>query len=241
MRILIVDDERLARDRLRRLVNELPDCEVAGEAGDGADAVRIAERVRPEVVLLDVRMPGMDGIEAARHLSGAEPPPAIIFTTAYGDHALEAFEARAVDYLVKPVRAERLATALRTARQPNRAQIGGTGIGEPRQQLCARLGGELQLVAVADVRFFRAEHKYVTVRHGGGEILLEESLKSLEEEFGDRFLRVHRKALVAPVWVGGLAKSAEGRPSIWFHDIGDTIEVSRRHLPTVRQRLRAGH
>jgi len=240
MKLLIVDDEPLARDRLRRLAEEIPECEVAAEAADGAAAVRMAERLQPDIVLLDVRMPGMDGIEAARHMVGAEPPPAIIFTTAYGDHALEAFEARAVDYLVKPVRAERLSQAVDRAQRPTRAQLGGVGADAPRQHLCARLGGELHLVALDQVHFFHAEHKYVTVRHTEGEVLLEESLKALEEEFGDRFMRVHRNALVAPAWVGGLGRTPEGRPCIWFHDIPERIEVSRRHLPGVRQRLRAG-
>ncbi len=240
MRVLVVDDEPPARERLRRLVAELPDCEVVGEAGDGATAVRLAEEREAEVVLLDVRMPGVDGIEAARHLGHAQPPPAIIFTTAYTDHALEAFETPAVDYLVKPVRRERLAAALRAARRPNRAQVEQARAGEPRQRLCARLGGRLELVAVDAVRYFRAEQKYVTVRHGDGEVLIEESLKALEREFGDRFLRVHRKALVAPAWVGGLQRMDDGRAWIWFHDIDDTVEVSRRHLPAVRERLRMG-
>lgn len=240
-KVLIVDDERPARQRLRRLVEALPDCEVAGEAADGAEAVRVAEETGADIVLVDVRMPGMDGLEAARHMMGAEPPPAIVFTTAYGDHALEAFETQAVDYLVKPVRAERLAAAVAAASRQNRAQVGTEDMDAgPRQQLCARLGGTLQLVAVDDVRYFLAEHKYVTVRHGHGEILLEESLKALEREFGNRFLRVHRSALVAPAWVGGMGKSGDGRPCIWFHDIDDTIEISRRHLAGVRQRLRAG-
>lgn len=241
MKILVVDDEAPARQRLRRLIEDIPGCEVAGEAADGVEAVRMADRTAADIVLLDVRMPGMDGLEVARHLCGAEPPPAIVFTTAFGDHALEAFEARAVDYLVKPVRAGRLSSAIEAAGRQNRAQLQTLGDGEaPRQQLCARLGGQLQMVEVDDVRYFMAEHKYVTVRHGCGEVLLEEPLKALEEEFGTRFLRVHRRALVAPRWVGGMRKSSDGRPCIWFHDIDDTIEVSRRHLATVRQRLRAG-
>lgn len=242
MKVLVVDDELPARIRLRRLVESLSDHELVGEAADGAEAVRMADETGADVVLLDVRMPGMDGIEAARHLGSADPPPAIIFTTAYSDHALEAFETHAVDYLLKPVRADRLAAALASARRRTRAQLAAlaTGPGAPRAQLCARLGGELQLVAVSDVYYFLAEHKYITVRHGGGEILLEESLRALEEEFGDRFLRIHRSALVAPARVGGLRRSPEGRPVVWFHDIDDGLEVSRRHLSSVRRRLRAG-
>lgn len=239
MRILVVDDEAPARERLERLVGDIPDCASVASAADGAEAVRLAAALEPDVVLLDIRMPGIDGIEAARHIAAAEPPPAIVFTTAYDEHAVDAFEARAVDYLVKPIRRERLERALAAARQPTRAQMAALADAEARTQLCARIGGELQLVPVADVRYFRAEHKYVTVRHGGGETLLDESLKDLEQEFGERFLRVHRGALVAPAWVGGLAQDTDGGAYVWFHDIPDTVPVSRRHRATVRARLRA--
>lgn len=241
MKVLVVDDEAPARVRLARLVGELDDCELVGEASEGAEAVRQAQATGTDVVLLDVRMPGMDGIEAARHLAGAEPPPAVIFTTAYDDHALEAFEAHAVDYLLKPVRAERLAAALSAARRRTRAQLATSkGTGAPRTQICARLGGGLELVEVEDVAYFLAEQKYVTVRHRRGEVLIEESLKGLEREFADRFVRIHRNALVASARVGGLRRQPDGHHRVWFHDIEDTLAISRRHLPTVRQRLRSG-
>lgn len=241
MKILVVDDEAPARTRLARLVGELDDCELVGEASEGAEAVRQTQATGADVVLLDVRMPGMDGLEAARHLAGAEPPPAVVFTTAYEDHALEAFEAHAVDYLLKPVRAERLAAALSAARRRTRAQLApGSGAGAPRTQICARLGGGLELVEVEDVIYFLAEQKYVTVRHSRGEVLIEESLKALEREFADRFVRIHRNALVAATAVGGLRRQPDGYHRVWFHNIDDTLAVSRRHLPTVRQRLRAG-
>lgn len=241
MKVLIVDDEAPARARLARLVEGIGGCELVGEAADGKRAVELTAETDPDVLLLDIRMPGMDGLEVARHVADADPPPAVIFTTAFGDHALEAFDAHAADYLVKPIRAERLAAALHGTRRPNRAQLAAVAeTGGPRTQLCARLGGELELVAVTDVFYFLAEHKYVTVRHTRGELLIEESLKALESEFGERFLRVHRNALVAPALVGGLRRE-DGRHRIWFTDIDDSLEVSRRHLPAVRQRLRSGH
>jgi len=240
MKVLIVDDEAPARARLARLVQEIDGCELVGEAADGRSAVEMTARTAPDVLLLDIRMPGMDGLEVARHVSLAEPPPAVIFTTAYGDHALEAFETHAAAYLLKPIRADRLAAALEAATRHNRAQLAvAAENGGPRTQLCAHLGGELQLVPIAEVLYFRAEHKYVTVRHLHGELLIEESLKSLENEFGERFLRIHRNALVAPAAVGGLRHEA-GRHRVWFHDIDETLEVSRRHLPTVRRVLRRG-
>jgi len=241
MKVLVVDDEAPARTRLSRLVEQIDDFDVVGEAGDGAEAVRAAARTGADVVLLDVRMPGMDGLEAAHHLAHAEPPPAVIFTTAYGDHALEAFDAHAAAYLLKPVRAEQLAQALVAARRPTRAQkAAGPGAEQPRAQLSARLAGELQLVPVPDVLYFLAEHKYVTVRHRGGEILLEESLKALGREFGDRFLRIHRNALVAEAWVGGMRRDPDGQHRVWFKQGEDSLEISRRHLPAVRRRLRDG-
>ncbi len=241
MKILVVDDEAPARDRLARLVGDMEGCELAGAASEGADAVRQAQATGADVVLLDVRMPGMDGVEAARHLAGAEPPPAVIFTTAYDDHALEAFEAHAVDYLLKPVRADRLAAALSAARRRTRAQLAPSATaGAPRTQICARLGGGLELVELEDVIYFLAEQKYVTVRHRRGEVLIEESLKALEQEFADRFVRIHRSALVAAARVGGLRRQPDGHYRVWFHDIDDSLAVSRRHLPTVRQRLSAG-
>src|SRR5690606_17755021 len=133
--------------------------------------------------------PGMDGLEAARHLAGLPDPPAVIFTTAFGDHALEAFEACAVDYLLKPIRRERLAAALGNARRLTRAQAVrlDTENGGVRNQICVRVRGNLHLVPVTDIRFFRADNKYVTLRSGDAEYLVEESLKSLEEEFAARF------------------------------------------------------
>jgi two-component system response regulator AlgR len=242
MKVLIVDDEAPARTRLRRLLDDLGEHEVVGEAADGAEAVRAAAGLQPDLVLLDVRMPGMDGLEAARHIAGTDPPPALVFTTAYGDHALEAFESHAVDYLLKPVRGERLRQAIAGARRRTRAQLeDATGEQAPRAQICARLGGEMELVPIGDVLYFQAEHKYVTVRHRGGEVLIEESLKALEREFGDRFLRIHRNALVAEAWVGGLRRNRNGRQSVWFKEVDETLEVSRRHLPAVRKRLRSGN
>lgn len=241
MKVLVVDDEAPARARLARLVAELEGCEIVGEAADGAEAIRQAESTGADLILLDVRMPGMDGLEAARHLAGAEPPPAVVFTTAYDDHALEAFEAHAVDYLLKPVRADRLTAAVAAARRRTRAQLPAAGAGNgPRAQICARLGGGLELVDIGDVVYFLAEQKYVTVRHGRGEVLVEEALKALEQEFADRFVRVHRNALVAVARVGGLRRQPDGRHRLWFQDIDETLAVSRRHLPAVRQRLRAG-
>ena len=245
LRILIVDDEPPARARLNSLVEELAAGEVVGEAGNGAEALRLVERTHPDILLLDIRMPGMDDIEVARHLGAITQPPAVIFTTAYDSHALAAFEANAVDYLLKPIRRDRLRAALARARTPTRAQI--TGLrdtpGEEsraRTHISATLQGNLQLVPVDDIRYFRAEHKYVTARFPGGELIIEDSLSTLEAEFGERFVRVHRNALVAIAHVRAMERDAAGRDRVWLHDIEDSVEVSRRLAPRIRRGLRAG-
>ena len=240
MKVLIVDDELPARSRLRALLEELPTWEVVGEAGDGVEALRRASDLEPDVVLLDIRMPGMDGLEAARHLAGLEHPPAVIFTTAFDHHALEAFEAAAVDYLLKPIRRARLEQALDRARRPNRAQLSGLSGGEraARTHICASNRGGLQLVPIEAVWYFLADQKYVSVRHPGGELLIEESLKSLEEEFGELFVRVHRNALVAAAQLVGIDKTPQGGQVARLRDCDDTIEISRRHAPELRRRLR---
>ena len=240
MKVLIVDDEAPARSRLRALVEELPNCEVAGEAADGVQALRRTDATDPDVVLLDIRMPGMDGLEAARHLAGLERPPAVIFTTAFDHHALEAFEAAAVDYLLKPIRKARLEQALERARRPNRAQLNeleGPGR-SARTHICASSRGGLQLVPIEEVWYFLADQKYVSVRHAGGELLIEESLKSLEQEFGDRFVRAHRNALVAVDQLMGIEKTTVGGQVARLRSTQDTVEISRRHVPELRRRLR---
>lgn len=245
MNVLIVDDEPLARARIRRLLAGADDVAVADEAGNGTEALKIAEAGRVDVVLLDIRMPGMDGIEVARHLKRLQPPPAVIFTTAYDAHALAAFEASAVDYLLKPIRGARLAEALARARalsgsQLQALQTGGSAPARARTHISANLHGNLRLVPVADVRFFRAEHKYVIARHAAGELVLDESLAALEAEFADAFIRVHRNALVAAGYIRAMEKGGDGRHRLRLADVNETLEVSRRCLSRVRRLLKQG-
>ena len=238
MKILIVDDEKPARDRLRRMIGELEEFECAGEASNGREALNQASAIDPDIVLMDIRMPGMDGIQAARHLAELDHPPAVIFTTAYADHALEAFETHAVDYLLKPVRRERLQAALSAAKKPTKAQVAQSTetLSEfgPRDHVCARVRGNLVLVQIKDIYYFHAEQKYVTVRHTGGEVLIEDALKALEVEFADHFHRIHRNALISISRLAGM-KAAENGQRVTFRDIDDTLEVSRRHLPGIRK------
>ena len=238
MNILIVDDEKPARDRLARMVRDLKGHDLVGEAVNGLEALGLAQSLEPDVVLMDIRMPGMDGIEAARHISKLDHPPAVVFATAYSDHALEAFETHAVDYLLKPVKQERLQAALDAAMRPTRAQSskedGVLSDLESRQHICARVRGSLVLVPVEAIYYFHAEQKYVTVRYTDGEVLIEDPLKSLETEFGERFHRIHRNALVNLSRIAGLRSENDGH-QVTFRDIDDTLEISRRHLPGVRK------
>lgn len=241
MRVLIVDDERPARERLADQLRSLERCEIAGEAADGREALALCERLGPDVVLLDIRMPGMDGIETARHLARLHSPPAVIFTTAYDEYAIEAFEAEAVGYLLKPIRRGKLEQALARAARLTGGQLSGiAGTGERRSHLCARVRDELRLIPVRDVYYFQADQKYVRACHRGGEDLLDESLKSLEEEFAPDFCRIHRNSLVALAHLEGLDKDAGGKPVVRFRRTGETLPVSRRHAGEIRQRLKGG-
>jgi len=239
--VLIVDDEALARDRLARMVTQLGDHQVVGQAANGRDALALAERTCPDVVLLDIRMPGMDGLEAARHLAALPEPPAVVFCTAYEEHAIQAFEVHAVGYLLKPVRRERLAVALEQAARVNRAQLATLGrLGAPqRTHISARTHRGIELIALDDISCFQADQKYVVVRHNGGEVLVEDSLRELEEEFGDRFVRVHRATLVSVRHIERLERGPGGQGVLWLRQLAAPLEVSRRHLPDLRRLLRA--
>jgi two-component system, LytTR family, response regulator AlgR len=237
MKVLIVDDEQLARDRLARMVAGYDDYEVVGEAANGVQAVQQAAALLPEVVLLDIRMPGMDGLETARHFAELDEPPAIIFCTAYEEHAVEAFNLQAVGYLLKPVRKDNLEDALGKAQRVNKAQLAALSSDQPprRTHISARTRRGVELIPVDEVRYFQADQKYVTVRHGEGEVIVDETLRDLEGEFSDRFVRVHRNALVAAHFVTGLDRLNDGHYQIRLRDVEEALDVSRRHVAAVRK------
>ncbi len=236
MKVLITDDEMPARLRLRAILEELGH-EVMGEASSGEQALEMSEALQPEVVLLDIRMPGMGGIETARHLMEQEQPPAVIFTTAFDEHALQAFETQAVDYLLKPVRKERLAVSLGKAGKLNRVQLAHINAPgeEARTHICARSHNRVSLIPLHSILFFMADQKYISVVTADGETLIEESLKSLEQEFTNDFIRVHRNALVAREAIESLQKSADGSHHIVLKESHTAIDVSRRHVSAVRK------
>lgn len=237
MRILVVDDESLARDRLKRMCEGEGLHEVVGEAANGTQAVQLCNDLQPELVLLDIRMPGMDGLETARHFLGLDDPPAVIFCTAYEEHAIQAFDLQAVGYLLKPVRKENLLLALGKAVRLNRAQLAGLqNVNQARRShISARTHKGVELISLESVRYFQADQKYVTVRHSGGEVIVDETLRELETEFEDLFVRIHRNALVAKQHVEALVKDAQGHVAVRMQGLEETIAISRRHLPGVRK------
>lgn len=244
LRVLIVDDEAPARSRVRDLLSDcalkLP-LDLAGEAANGREALEMVAACNADVVLLDIRMPEMDGIEVAQHLQKLDDPPAVIFTTAFDAYALKAFEVHAVDYLVKPVRLGRLYAALARARSitPIRLDVLRELKPGARTHLAVNERGRIQLIPVEDILFLKAELKYVTARTAQREYLLEESLTGLEQEFLGRFVRVHRNCMVAKDAILGFERVAEadgeGRWVVLLKGLEEKLAVSRRQQQIVRE------
>ncbi|MDX1456469.1 MAG: LytTR family DNA-binding domain-containing protein [Marinobacter sp.] len=237
--VLIADDEPLARERIRRLVEALPGYRVCGEAGDGNEVLTQVVEANPDVVLLDIRMPGMDGMEAAERLAALDNPPAVIFCTAYDHYAINAFEVQAVAYLLKPVRRESLAEALARAGRINRLQLQAIQGRERNngEQLAIRSQRGTELIDMAQVYYCEADQKYVTVHHSQGETLTDHTLKELEAAFPAHLLRIHRHTLVGVRYIRRLARDNDGH---WFLELtgrDNRLPVSRRHASTVRDWL----
>ena len=238
LRIFIVDDEAPARNRLRDLLN---DCaadiplQIVGEAENGTQALQLLTQIDTDVVLLDIHMPGTDGMAVAQHLTQRQPKVAVIFTTAYDTHALQAFDLNARDYLLKPVRAERLLAALRKVNIHAQPPV-------TRQYLSANERGRVLLVAVEEIICLRAEQKYVAARTLTHTYLLEDSLTSLEQEFPQHFVRIHRNTLVAYPAIAGFAlkerSTDDGEHSGWvvlLKGMDEALPVSRRQYAVVKQ------
>ena len=242
LKVLVVDDEPPARARLTRLLADLDKVYVVGEAGDGAAALEACQSQSADVVLLDIRMPGMDGLETARHLCELEQPPAVIFTTAFDDYAVDAFATGAAGYLLKPIRRTRLETALNSASRLTRAQVAAlaaqTGDSAARRHICVRRSDGLKLIPVSDVLYFRADQKYVTVRHSGGEELIDESLRALSEELGESFIRIHRNTLVSAAFLESIQRDEDGHYQAKLRNCEESLPISRRLVAQVRRRMR---
>jgi len=237
VRVLIADDEAPARARLAALLHDVaPGCELVAEAANGQEVLAICEHEAVDVILLDIRMPAMDGIEAALLLARRPSPPAVVFVTAYDEHALAAFDANAIDYLLKPVRPDRLARALEKARALSSEQQ--EVLGGQAGFITGSYRGGLMRIPIGEISVLRADSKYVEVWHPGGIALTEESLRAIEERLPGQFVRVHRNALVAPARIRGLRREADGRLLLVVEGCDDKVEVSRRHAAEVRALLR---
>lgn len=239
--VLIVDDEPPARARLRQLLEDIGEWQVAGEAANGRQALDLCGQLDPDVVLLDIRMPGMDGMEVARHLTTLERSPAVIFTTAYSDYAIQAFDAQAIGYLVKPVRRERLQRALQQAARLTRRAMDELAAADPqagrRMHICVRKARGLRLVPVSEIICFQADQKYVTLTHLEGEEITDETLKNLEVEFAGEFIRIHRNTLVALRYLQRIETTEDGHCVAWLAHREQPLPVSRRLVADVKRRL----
>ncbi|HMK14145.1 MAG TPA: LytTR family DNA-binding domain-containing protein [Burkholderiales bacterium] len=244
LRIMIVDDEAPARNRLKELLADCADSfphQVVAEAANGREALELMSNNPADLLLLDIRMPEMDGIEVARHLLSLPQMPAVIFTTAYDLYAIQAFEVNAVDYLLKPVRGERLLGALQKARQnrpPGPAQLQKLSQ-RPRTYLSVQERGKIVLIPVCDIIYLKAELKYVTIRTHEREYLLEESLTNLEQEFKANFIRIHRNCLVAKDRITGFEKVAEDDGEAHWEVVlkgtEEKLPISRRQQYVVKE------
>jgi two-component system response regulator AlgR len=236
LHILIADDEPLARSRLKRMIEKIPNCSVVAEAGNGQQAVEHAHQYKPDIAFLDIRMPEVDGLAAASQLSAMQPPPAIIFCTAYEEYALKAFQLHAIGYLLKPVREEELNAAIRQAKTlslPQLKQVEQEINDEPPKSFIANTWQGQEILALNSIYYFRAEQKYISVIHEQGETLSTQTLKELEAEYEGLFVRAHRNTLVNSKHIKSLVRNHEGHSQIQLSN-GNKVEVSRRHLSDVK-------
>ncbi len=246
MKVLVVDDEKLARERLVRMVATIDGFEVVASAASGVEAVQRTIEFEPDIVLLDIRMPGMDGLEAGDQLAKLESPPAVVYCTAYGEHAIDAFGVNAAAYLLKPVRREALSEAFANLGRVNKVQksaFTGEDLDEEarrrRTHISAKTRRGIELIPLSEVRFFQADHKYVTVRHDKGEVLIDDTLRELETEFGDKLVRIHRNALIMMDHLDGLERDATGHYQVRMRGIDEKLDVSRRHISGLRRIVQA--
>jgi len=244
MDILIVDDEQLARERLLRMVEKMEFVECILQAENADEAMAIIAKQDPDLILLDIRMPGKDGLTLAHELSRLDDPPAIVFCTAFDTHAIAAFGTAAVGYLLKPVKAEQLLQVLEKAQKLNKiqrlaAKENTTKNLTGRQHISAKTHRGMELIALKDIRYFIADQKYVTVYHINGEHLLDETLKELQDEFAEKFIRIHRNALVSKQHIEALERDAQGQFHIRLTNMQNRPLVSRRHVGDIKELLKS--
>lgn len=245
--VVVADDEHLARERLVLLLGDFPTVRIVAQAANGQEALQQCQQLQPDIALLDIRMPEMNGLEVAACLAQEEHGPCVIFTTAFDQFALPAFESNAIDYLLKPIAKERLLQALQKAQKYKAHLAQPTVHSQPQEVLtaaerqrhvCVNMHGQTQFIPTEDIFYFLAEHKYVTIRHVQGIALSEESLISLEQRFAAQFLRIHRNALVSKHRLRALEKTPEGLFTVSLQGLTEKIEVSRRHWRIVKNYMK---
>lgn len=248
MKVMICDDEPLARDRLTRMLARIEGVSLVGEANNGRELLLGIQLHSPDIVLTDIRMPTMDGLEAATHIANLDHPPAIVFCSAYDEYAIKAFQVQAIGYLLKPVRQNDLEDVIRQAGKVNKAQLasvrqelGSENVDEPvsaRQCISVKSHRGLELIPISDIRYFKADQKYVTVRYSEGEVLVDETLKELEDELKGRFVRVHRNALVSLAHLEAV-ENLESGYQVRLQGVEEKVDISRRHVAVLKKRLQS--
>ena len=239
MNILIADDEPMACQHLSDMVSSLPGCHDVGHAADGVDAVYKASGLNIDVVFMDIRMPDMDGLEAARRISELDKPPAVVFTTAYEKYARKAFDVYARGFLLKPVRMDRLIEVLERLKSQSRRKVLEPMISDDMENryICCRGHRGLDLIALNQIVYIRSQDKSTVIHHRNGYSLSDAPLKTFEKKFGNRMIRIHRNALINKAYMSGLEKSESGNYQVLMRNNNQKLEVSRRSLPQVRSYL----
>ncbi|TCM71097.1 LytTR family two component transcriptional regulator [Acinetobacter calcoaceticus] len=242
MDILISDDEPLAVARLSRLVSQLGH-NVVATAQNGQQVLELVQQFEPDVVLLDIQMPVMDGLSCMKLLSQRHPMPAVVFCTAHEQHALDAIQSQANGYLLKPIAQSELQRVFNNLTNLTQAQMSNLEKKQTmdktiqRQQIVAKTYRGVELIPTENIYYFLADQKYVAVRHKNGSVLIDETLKELEQEFADKFIRIHRNALISLDYLDGLELVTSGQYQVRCREIEERLAVSRRHLPILRERI----
>ncbi|MDZ7870277.1 MAG: LytTR family DNA-binding domain-containing protein [Rheinheimera sp.] len=235
MRVLIVDDEPLARSRLSRLLAQIPGYQLVAEAENGVQALQLCADLTPDLVFLDIEMPGADGLSVAADLARNQPPPAVIFVTAHPQHALAAYQVAPADYLLKPIGLVQLQQCLDRLGVSTRVHLEKQKASAPR--LSFRIGLEQRSILLSQLFYLQAEDKYVRLVYQGGEALTETSLKQLQEKYPQQLMRIHRNTLVLAERICGISRSAEGQHLLMLRDCPVQPEISRRELAQIRELL----
>jgi len=238
MKILVCDDEPLARTRICRLIEKIGSHEVVAEAQNGFEAMEMTQRFMPDGLIIDIQMPGIDGLETAAHIARLEKPPAIIFSTAFDQYAIEAFNVNAIAYLLKPIKLEKLADALASSQKLNQAQLKALDSQQQASEgkfISAKSQHKgIELIPVDEIIYLKADQKYVSIKHESGETLVNDSLKTLEDQVGSNFVRIHRNAIISQNHIQRIETNSEGA-LVFLRGCEEPLRVSRRNIRILKE------